>query len=309
MSFSYGPEFEALADQVSNWGRWGADDELGTINLITPEAVRRGAGCVRAGRSFSLALPLSEAAGIQAGFMLGRVNPLRVMTQLNVPATGDPTGPCVSDDVVTMGLQCATHWDGLGHVSYQGVIYNGYPATGITCFGASQCGIDKVTSLVSRGVLLDVAASKGVEQLDGGYAITGDDLDAAAEMGRVRIEPGDVVLVRTGQIRNLPDKFNYAVPSPGPSIHSVRWFRDNDVAAVATDNMTFEAWPCVPEGSLLPVHILHLTYMGLMQGQNWDLEALAADCAADGIYEFLLEASPQPFVGAVGSPVNPVATK
>lgn len=309
MTFTFGAEFEALATEVSNWGRWGATDEVGTINLISPDAVRRGAACVRAGRSLSLALPLSEAAGIQAGFIPGRVNPLRVMTQLNVPATGDPTGPCVSDDVVTMGLQCATHWDGLGHVSYQGVIYNGYPAGGITCFGASQCGIDRVGSLITRGVLLDVAASKGVDQLPGGYAITGDDLDAAAELGRVHIEPGDVVLVRTGQIRILPDKYNYAVPSPGPSIHSVRWFREHDVAAVATDNLTFEAWPCLPEGSQLPVHILHLTYMGMMQGQNWNLEALAADCASDGIYEFLLEASPQPFTGAVGSPVNPIATK
>jgi kynurenine formamidase len=309
MSFTYGPEFEALAAKVSNWGRWGADDEIGTINLITPDVARRGAACVKTGRSFSLALPLSEAEGIQAGFIPGRVNPLRAMTQLNVPMTGDPTGPCVNDDVVTMGLQCATHWDGLGHVSYQGVIYNGYPAAGITCFGASQCGIHKVRSLVTRGVLLDVAAIKGVERLEGGYAITGADLDAAAEHGRVTVESGDIVLVRTGHIRVLPDKFTYGVPSPGPSIHSVGWFRDHDVAAVATDNLTFEVWPCLPEGALLPVHILHLTYMGMMQGQNWNLEALAEDCAADGVYEFLLEASPQPFTGAVGSPVNPIATK
>ncbi len=309
MNYTYGAEFEALAEQVTNWRRWGDDDEIGTINLITAEAVRRGAACAKTGRSFSLALPLSEAEGIQAGFIPGRVNPLRAMTQLNVAMTGDPTGPCVNDDVVTMGLQCATHWDGLGHVSYQGQIYNGYPAAGITCFGASQCGIHKVRSIISRGVLLDVAAVKGVERLDGGYAITGDDLSAAADLGRVDVQPGDVVLVHTGHIRLLPDKFAYGVPSPGPSIHSVRWFRDHDVAAVATDNLTFEAWPCLPEGALLPVHILHLTYMGMMQGQNWNMEELAADCAADGVYEFLLEASPQPFTGAVGSPVNPVATK
>lgn len=309
MSFTYGTEFEELAAKVSNWGRWGADDQIGTINLISPEAVRRGAAAVRTGRNFSLALPLSEAEGIQAGFIPGRINPLRAMTQLNVPMTGDPTGPCVNDDVVTMGLQCATHWDGLGHVSYQGSIYNGYPAAGITCFGASQCGIQQVRSIVTRGILLDVAKAKGVDQLDGGYAITGDDLDTAAEMGEVQVEAGDVVLVRTGHIRILPDKFAYGIPSPGPSIHSVNWFREHDVAAVATDNLTFEVWPCLPDGALLPVHILHLTYMGMLQGQNWNLEALAEDCADDGVYEFLLEASPQPFTGAVGSPVNPIATK
>ena len=309
MSFTFGAEFEALAAKVSNWGRWGDSDEIGTINLVTPDVVRRAAACVKTGRSFSLALALSEAEGIQAGFIPGRVNPLHTMTQLNVPMTGDPTGPCTSDDVVTMGLQCATHWDGLGHVSYQGSIYNGYPAAGITCFGAAQCGIHRISTLVSRGVLLDVARAKGVDRLEGGYAITGDDLDAAAELARVTVGPGDIVLIRTGHIRLLPDKIAYGVPSPGPSILSVGWFRDHDVAAVATDNLTFEAWPCLPEGALLPVHILHLTYMGMTQGQNWQLEQLAADCADDGVYEFLLEASPQPFTGAVGSPVNPIATK
>jgi kynurenine formamidase len=308
-TFTFGPEFEELAAKVSNWGRWGADDELGTINLITPEATRRGASCVKAGRSFSLALPLSEMEGIQAGFIPGRVNPLRAMTQVNVAMTGDPSGPCTSDDVVTTGLQCATHWDGLGHVSYQGTIYNGYPAAGITCFGAAQGGIHKVKSIVTRGVLLDVARSKGVDKLDGGYAITGDDLQEAADFGKVEVLPGDIVLVRTGHIRVLPDKFAYGVPSPGPSIHSVQWLRDHDVAAIATDNLTFEVWPCVPDGALLPVHILHLTYMGMLQGQNWNYEELSEDCANDGVYEFLLEASPQPFTGAVGSPVNPIATK
>ena len=117
------------------------------------------------------------------------------------------------------------------------------------------------------------------------------------------------MLVRTGHIRLLPDKIAYGIPTPGPSIHSVQWFRDHDLAAVATDNLAFEVWPCLPEGAMLPVHILHLTYMGMLQGQNWNLEALSEDCAADGVYEFLLEASPQPFTGAVGTPVNPIATK
>lgn len=309
MTFSYGAEFEELASQVSNWGRWGDDDQVGTINLVTPQAVQRGVSCARHGRSLSLALPLSEREGIQSGAVPGRVNPLRAMTQLNVPMTGDPTGPCVSDDVVTMGLQCATHWDGLGHVSYHGVIYNGHPAAGVTCFGASRCGIQRIRSLVTRGVLLDVARANGVDRLEGAHAITGDDLDAAADLARVTVQPGDVVLIRTGHIQHLPDRVAYGIPSPGPSIHSAPWFRSHDVAVVATDNLTFEVWPCLPDGAMLPVHVLHLTYMGMTQGQNWQLEGLAADCAEDGVYEFLLEASPQPFTGAVGSPVNPIAVK
>jgi len=313
VAFSFGGGFDELAAKVSNWGRWGDDDQVGTVNLVTPQVRERAAACVRSGRAFSLALPLSEHEGIQMGFIPGRVNPLRAMTQLNVAMLGDPDGPCVSDDVVTMGLQCATHWDGLGHVSYRGTMYNGYPAGSITCYGASQCGIHHVRTLVSRGVLLDVARAKGTERLAPGYAITGDDLDAAAELGHLDVRAGDIVLVRTGHIqlvaRQPRDLIGYGIPSPGPSVHSATWFRDHDVAAVATDNLTFESWPCEPEGSMLPVHILHLTYMGMTQGQNFWLEDLATDCASDGVYEFLLEASPQPFTGAVGSPVNPVAVK
>lgn len=311
--FTFGEWFDELAAKVSNWGRWGADDEIGTINLVSSEAIRRGTACVRQGRPFPLSLPLSESEGIQIGVIPGRVNPLRAMTQLNVPMTGDPEGPCTNDDVVTMGLQAATHWDGLAHVSYQGKIYNGFPADTVTCFGASRCGISRITSLVSRGVLLDVARANGTDRLEGGYAITGDDLDSAAEAARVTVQAGDIVLVRTGHMQYLhqrpPDKIGYTVPSPGPSVQAASWFRDHDVAAVATDNLTFEVWPCEPEGALLPVHVLHLNQMGMTQGQKLDLEALAADCADDGMYEFLLEASPQPFTGAVGSPVNPVAIK
>jgi kynurenine formamidase len=305
--------FKDLAKKVNNWGRWGPNDQVGTINLVTPDVVRRGAACARTGRTFSLALPLSESEGIQTGVMPGRINPVRTMVQLNTPMTGDASDFCTSDDLVVMGLQSATHWDGLGHVSYEGVIYNGYAADSITVFGASRCGIHHIGSLVSRGVLLDVARAKGVERLEGGYAISAEDLDAAEELARVQVQSGDIVLIRTGQMallrRTPPDKVAYAVPSAGPSTKTVSWFRDRDVAAVATDNLTFEVWPCEYPDALLPVHILHLVEMGMTQGQNFMLEDLAADCAEDAVYEFLLEASPQPFTNAVGSPVNPIAVK
>lgn len=304
-------ELEALAKQVSNWGRWGDDDEIGTLNLVDSEATRRGAACVRRGRTFSLALALDQD-GPQTGAIPGRVNPLRTMVAINTPYTGDPADFCTSDDVVVMGLQAATHWDALAHVSYEGRLYNGFPAEAVTAeMGATRCGIDKVGSVVSRGVLLDVARVKGLDRLEGGYPVTGEDLDAAVEQAGVTIEAGDVVLIRTGQIRLLHggDKAAYGTPAPGLSTRTVEWFRRHDVAAVATDNITCEVWPCEDESVLLPVHLLHLRDMGLTQGQNWDLEELAADCADDGVYEFLLEASPQPFTGGAGSPVNPVATK
>jgi kynurenine formamidase len=302
------PEFLALAAQVSNWGRWGDQDELGTLNLIDAGAVQRGAACVRTGKRFSLSLPLDEN-GPQIGGVPGRVNATRTMTQINAEFTGTPDGFCTSDDVVTMGLQAATHWDALAHVSYSGQLYNGYPASSVTEGGAGRCGIANVASLVTRGVLLDVARSRGVDRLDPGYGITPADLDAAL---KVDLATGDVVLVRTGfvQLFKKGDHKGYAGgDQPGLTMATAKWFHDRDVAAVATDTYTFEVWPCEDRTMLLPLHLLHLRDMGMTQGQNFDLEALAVDCASDGVHEFLLEASPLPFTGACGSPVNPVAVK
>ncbi len=303
-------DVKELAAEVRNWGRWGADDEIGTINLITDEVVRDAAALVTTGKRFALGLPLDQA-GPQIGAIPGRTNPLRTMLMINTPLTGDPSNFCTSDDTVTMGIQACTHWDGLGHVSYDGNLYNGVPASVINEFGANRLGIHNITSLVSRGVLLDVARAKGVDRLEGGYPITGDVLDAAAELGKVDVRPGDIVLVRTGQMQlfHAGDKMAYGTPAAGPSLQSVRWFREHDVAAVATDNITFEVFPCERDDALLPVHLLHLVDMGMTQGQNWDLEQLAADCADDGRYAFLLDASPLPFTNAVGSPVQPVAIK
>jgi kynurenine formamidase len=161
-------------------------------------------------------------------------------------------------------------------------------------------------------VLLDVARALGVERLDPGYGIRSEDLDAALNVAALDVQPGDVVLVRTGfiQLFKARDREGYAAgQQPGLTMATVPWFRDRDVAAVATDTFTFEVWPCEDEKMLLPVHLLHLRDMGLTQGQNFDLEALGADCADDRVYEFLLEASPLPFTGGCGSPVNPVAIK
>jgi kynurenine formamidase len=305
-------EFVELAERVSNWGRWGDDDEIGTLNLIDGDAVRRAAGAVRTGKRFSLAVRLDQYSP-QIGSVPGRINPLHTMVAINTEYQGSPDGFCTSDDIITMGLQAATHWDALSHVSYGGRLYNGFPASSITPeAGATRCGISRVSTLVSRGVLLDVARALGRERLEGGYGITPADLDAAVALAGVSIEPGDVVLVRTGnmQLFKARDRQTYTGGhQPGLTMLTAQWFRDRDVAAVATDNMAFEVHPGERDDVLFPVHLLHLRDMGLTQGQNFDLEALSADCADDGAYQVLLEASPLPFTGAVGSPVNPVAIK
>jgi kynurenine formamidase len=303
-------EFHELARKVNNWGRWGPDDEIGTLNLITPEAIRRATACVRRGEAFSLAIPLSEA-GPQVGMVPGRINPLRTMVAINHALLGDPDQFSSSDDVVVMSLQAATHWDSLAHVTYSGRMYNGFPPSATTERGASRCGIDKYRTLVARGVLLDVARAAGVDRLEGGTALRPEHLDEACDMGRLEVGAGDVVLLRTGQMQLFLEghRVRYAAPNPGPSTMTVEWFHDHDVAAVATDSITFEVFPPERDDVILPVHLLHLVEMGMTQGQNFDLEALSEDCADDGVYEFLLEASPQPFVAGLGSPVNPVAIK
>ena len=303
------PDVDDIARKVNNWGRWGSDDEIGTLNLITDAVRARAAASVRTGRAFSLALPLSMREGIQMGFVPGRVNPLRTMVMLNTPH-GDQ-GLAWNDDVVVMGLQAATHWDGLAHASWKGSLYNGFDASSVTVDGASKLGIHRVGTLLSRGVLLDVARALGVERLEAGYAITSADLDAAVALAATDVMPGDIVLVRTGQMAHLRagDKVAYSYPAPGLTAGTAVWFHDHDVAAVATDTLIFEVYPSEDPSQELPVHRLHLVEMGMTQGQNWVLDGLAEDCAVDGVYEFLLDASPLPFTNACGSPVAPIALK
>ncbi|MFE7129969.1 cyclase family protein [Streptomyces sp. NPDC057638] len=301
-------EFHEIARQVNNWGRWGADDEIGTLNLVTDSVVRAAAATVRTGRRVPLALPLRRD-GLQTGLAAGRIDPQHAMIQLNQELFG-PGGVALNDDIVTLGLQAGTHWDALPHVTHTGHLYNGRPATTVTAHaGAAFSGIGTVGALVSRGVLLDVAGARGVPALAPGHAVGPADLDAAAEFGRITLAPGDIALVRTGQMRHAlaGDRQAYGFPSPGLSLHTPRWFHTHDVAAVATDTFPFEIVPPEIDGLWLPVHALHLVEMGLLQGQNWNLEELASACAEERRYTFLLTATPEPFTGATGAPVAPVA--
>ena len=299
-----------LAAKVANTGRWGDDDERGTLNLISPEAVLRGVRAVRQGKVLSLAIPFVED-GPQTGSIPGRENPVREMLMVNAALTGDPTDFCTSDDKVAMGVQAATHWDALAHVSYEGRLYNGIDAAVVDERGAGRLGIDRFGPVVSRGLLADVARVHGVDHFDEAYAITGDDLEAALAAGGVEAEPGDILLVRTGQMHWLRagDKPRFGSRTPGLSTRSVEWLHDHDIAAVATDTLAFEVFPGEDPAVLLPVHLLHLVDMGLVQGQLWALDELAADCAVDGQYDFLLCATPLPLTRAVGGPVAPTAVK
>jgi len=307
------PELRALAQRVSNRGRWGRDDQRGTLNLITTEAVQRGLASARSGRLFSLAIPF-DATGPQWDTvnMPERINPeLRTHT-VNFSFTGDPADFTTSDDSFRMGTQAATHWDSLAHVGYEGELYNGVSNEVVSAdAGARRLGIENFGPVATRALLIDVARHHGVEWFEEPYAVTTDDLDAVVSAAGEVVHPGDAILVRTGQMAHLRrgDKQRYSYPSAGLSTGTIEWFADHDVAAVATDTITFEVYPPSDPNCFMPVHMIHLRDMGLVQGQNWNLDELAVDCAAEGSVTCLLVATPLPLTGAVGGPVAPTAIR
>jgi kynurenine formamidase len=319
---------EALAEarrKYRNWGRWGPDDALGTLNYIDDGKRAAAAALVRAGRTFSLAVELNRD-GPRSGYR-GRGNPIHTMLDSGLEAAagtqGFPHGFGDADDVVFMPLRAGTHWDGLGHVYDSALAWNGRHCADVTTGAGDQVtGAERqAAAFVSRGVLLDAGralpagrASGG--ELPGGFAITADQLRAVitAQGASAAIGRGDIVLVRTGQLarcRRLGGWEEYATgPAPGLSFGALGWLHGSEIAAVATDTFAVEVLPPeFPAPCHLPLHQIAIPNIGLFLGEMFDLEALAADCAADGRYEFLLVAGGLPFTGGVGAPVNPIAIK
>ena len=219
-----------------------------------------------------------------------------------------------SDDWIVMPLQCVTQWDSLAHVFYEGKMYNGYDAALVTSSGTSKNSIDKTKSRIAgRGVLLDVARWKGVRVLEPGYAITAADLDGTAAAERVEVRRGDLLIVRTGHMSRYLDRNGWRHfdldESPGVSVHTAPWMHAREIAAIAADNYAVEVRPSELPPFRSPFHICAIPNMGLTLGEIFYLEDLAADCAADGRYEFLLVAPPLPVTRGVGTPINPYAIK
>ncbi|GAA3194535.1 cyclase family protein [Actinocorallia longicatena] len=306
---------KAAAD-YSNWGRWGTDDVRGTLNFLTEAKRVEAARLVRRGVSFSLAQSF-DMNGPQKGWRR-RTNPVHTMLDTGVDAAlgkqGFPHGIGGADDVIAMPLQCSTQWDGLGHIFDHGKAWNGRPAENVvTSDGDLVTGIETIAGIVAgRGVLLDVGRVIGGGELPDAFAITEEHLLATAEAHGVEIGTGDIVCVRTGQLARVRrDGWGeYAGgPAPGLSFWSAGWIHRTEIAAIATDTWGFEVRPNEFENAFQPLHQVVIPNMGLLVGEMWDLEALAEDCAADGVYDFQLVAAPLPITGAVGSPINPIALK
>jgi kynurenine formamidase len=308
------PLEEALAEarrKYRNWGRWGPEDVFGTLNFIDAAKREQAAGLARHGRAFALALEFNRD-GPRSGDR-GRGNHIHTMLD-----TGEPTPQGFSDaeGMLFMPLRASTHWDGLGHIADRDMAWNGRPrAKVITGAGDVVTGVERqAAAFVSRGVLLDVGRELADGELPDGFAITEEHLRATIAAQGTTVGRGDIVLIRTGQLTRCRgsgtwDGYSHG-PAPGLSFATLGWLHDTEIAAVASDTCGLEVRPHeFDEPCFAPLHQIAIPNMGLSIGEMFDTDALARDCAADGVYEFLLVAAGLPITGGVGAPVNPVAVK
>lgn len=303
--------FHEAGQTLSNWGRWGDDDRIGTLNYLTPERVAAAAQSVQVGRIVNLGLPIS-AQGIQIG-LGGRINPVHLMSLTSLDLRERPDRMMVADDFLFMPLQSVTQWDGLGHVGYDDCLYNGVPTSSVsTAAGSAELSIDKIAQVgvAGRGVLLDIARLRGVDRLGAGEAILPAELDAAEASQGCRVGPGDIVLIRTGWLRTFTedgDAAAYWNGEPGLDLACADWLHDRQVAAVASDNWGVEAMPPDDREYRMPVHCVLIRDMGMTLGELFVLDELAETCAALNRWDFFFTAPPLLVVGGVGTPITPLA--
>lgn len=281
----------------SNWGRWGDDDERGTTNLLEAEMVRHAAGLVTHGVVYSLAAGVSPD-----GPNLPTRRPTWHVVTHRPRASGEANS---ADDVIMMHTHGTTHIDGLAHFFVGDTLYNGHPASALQPMGTQRCGMENSGPIVGRGVLLDIAAHRGVDMLGDGEAIEPDELDACAAAQGVEVRRGDIVLIRTGwwQLFSGPkmDRKRFYASEPGPSPACSHWFREHDIVALGADNPGVEVvrqWT-----DPLYLHRDVIWGCGGYLLEFLDLEELSSD----RVYEFLFVATPLKIEGGIGSPIVPLA--
>jgi len=245
-------DLRQAAEKYKNWGKWGPDDEIGTLNYTSPEDIVAAAQLVKKGKVISLALNFDNN-GPQGGKTnypaLGRINPLHTMLRTGTDAYSgvlDKRGIRAADDMVVMPLQCGTQWDGLGHVFYENNMWNGYDCREVSSFGAQKCGIEKTKSkMVGRGVFLDVARALGKDCLDDGYGITCADLDLTAKKQNITFKRGDYIIVRTGQMERCLKAGSWdgypGGDAPGFAFETLEFVAKTELAALASDTWGCEA--------------------------------------------------------------------
>lgn len=297
-------EFQALFERCSNWGRWGAEDERGTLNLITPERRLRAVGLVREGVTVSCAWPLNTVADTDNIFPATHL----MMRAGDVVDTWPTRSTADYLALAPHGLT-HSHLDALCHLSWQGKMYNDRPTSLVTSTGALANSITiGQDGIVTRGVLLDLPLGRGAEWLEPGMAITPDELEAAESAAGPRVEAGDVLLVRTGRHRRrqVVGPWNSRETIAGLDHTCAPWLRERDVALLGFDGIS-DVLPHGVEGVGLPIHTLTLVAMGMQLLDNQNLEELAAACAARRRWEFLLVIAPLRLERGTASATNPIA--
>jgi kynurenine formamidase len=286
---------EGYFKELNNWGRWGHDDQRGTANLITAAKRAQAAALVRTGRTVSLARDLGRQPSL--------------MYHVTFPSNRERADVVLDRfDLVYHGFTI-THIDALCHVGWDGELFNGRPfKDSLTADGATWCPIDGYfDGITSRGVLLDVAAGRPEGYVTVGKPVTPKELDAAAARAGVKVEPGDVVVVRNGDEafrKAHPDWVPRVSPHPGMHLSCLEWFREKDIAAISWDMM--DERPVSYRGFAMSTH-LAIPFLGLVLVDNSYPERLAKACVEEGRYEFLFTATPIRLNGATGAPAHPIA--
>jgi len=294
-------DVDQMMKELSNWGRWGKDDQKGTFNLITPAVRRRAAVLVREG----LPVPLGRNVSTEDA-------------PDNKPAFGhamlitgaDPTAQFAMDRYTEAyhgsGI---THLDALCHMIGAATLFNGFPRNSVTQTGATKLDVlNYKDGIFARGILMDIPSLKGVPYLEPGTPIYPQDLDAWVRKAGIKIEPGDVILIRTGRWARRAKLGAWDIGAKAAGLHAscARWLRERDAAILGSD-FAADVMPSGVEGVAMPIHKLALVAMGLPIIDNCDLEALSETSARLGRWEFLIATAPEAVPGGTGSPVNPIA--
>ena len=295
-------DIDRQVKELSNWSRWGADDELGALNLITPRMRRRAARLVKRGVTVSLARVAEEIKAVD------NPNPFE---QKMLKIGREPDVPWAVDNYsVNYHGSAHTHIDSLCHLFFRGRLYNGFTHEDVTEKGARRLSIHNLRNgIFARGILVDVPRLRGKKWLEPGEAVYPEDLDAWEDEADVKIGRGDIVFFRTGRWARRDAKGPWDVQAGGmPGLHAscCAWLKKRDGAMVGSDAAR-DVMPSQIEGITHPVHLLLLHAMGCHIFDNCDLEDLGNACAKYRQWEFLLTASPIPVQGGTGSPLNPIA--
>jgi kynurenine formamidase len=305
---------------VNNWGRWGEDDRIGTLNLLTPERVQHATTLPKRGKVFSLTLPLDSTSPCWPDRPQTCHYVIQSGTDVvcGTPISDIKPGYNWTDDILQMSTQGSSHWDGLAHQPIDDSFYNGFWVGSMTAMsGSDVLGIGRwQASCTGRGVLLDFARHLGVDLVPPGTVFGREELDAICEAQKVEILPGDIIMLRTGAVRDWwtletrEERLNWFYKGwGGLGLSGVEWLYEHEVAAGACDTVGFEVYPHQEPDVNYPLHPRLLVDLGFPIGEMWELDALAEACEEDGAYEFLLVAPPLAIPRGAGSPINPIAIK